>query len=447
MKRDARGLMLATDSDAAVAALDLGTAHYLMAHADTMALINAAIAADPGCVLARCMRAGLLLTNFNRADRAAIAACLDAATAHAARATPRERMHLAAVTAWQAGDLPHAFAVWRQLLADYPTDLFALRLADNTLFRHGMTRDVRAQAEAAAPFWSPALPGYHSFATIRAFAQEEDGETAPAEAAIDAALAEDPTHYFAHHVKAHLLERGGRAEEGAAFMAAQVAHWGKGSNLIHHLWWHRALLDLECRRFEAVLALYDAEVRNLDAPMTRAAPDHFVDLVNATSLLWRLSRHGVAVGARWEELADKAEARAGDPGHILLLPHLMMALVAAGRIGAARHFLNALRDAAPGRWNADALGGIVLTACAAVLAHGQGEHARVVALLGARRAELRALGGSNAQRDVVLQMLLVSAMRSGARDLVAAMLGDAGALYGAPAGSRIGYAEAAQWHG
>lgn len=447
MKQDVRGLAVASDSDAAVAALDLATAHYLLAHADAMRLIAGGLAEDPACVLGHCMRAGLLLTNFNAADRSTIAACIAAAETHAAAATPRERMHLAAVTAWQATDLPAAFAIWRQLLAEYPTDLFALRLADNTLFRHGMTRDVRAQAEAAAPFWPAGMEGYHSFATLRAFAQEEDGDTAPAEAAIDAALADDPTNYFAHHVKAHLLERGGRAEEGAAFMAAQVEHWGKGSNLIHHLWWHRALLDLECRRFDAVLALYDAEVRNLDAPMTRAVPDHFVDLVNATSLLWRLSRHGVAVGARWEELADKAEARSGDPGHILLLPHLMMALVASGRIGAARRFLAATAAAAPGRWNGAVLGGIVLAACEAVLAHGLGEHARVVALLGGRRAELRALGGSNAQRDVVLQLLLVSAMRCGAREVVAAMLDEAGALYGGPAGQRIGYAEAAQWLG
>ena len=84
-----------------------------------------------------------------------------------------------------------------------------------------------------------------------------------------------------------------------------------------------------------MLASYDANIRNLNAPLTKAAPDQFNDLQNATALLWRLEQLGLDVGSRWEELADKAEARIGDSAYLLLPPHLMLALAATGRDEAA----------------------------------------------------------------------------------------------------------------
>ena len=45
-------------------------------------------------------------------------------------------------------------------------------------------------------------------------------------------------------------------------------------------------------------------------------------------MLFRLQRLGVDVGNRWEELADKAEARIGDCLSAFTLPHWVMALTA-----------------------------------------------------------------------------------------------------------------------
>ncbi len=94
------------------------------------------------------------------------------------------------------------------------------------------------------------------------------------------------------------------------------------------------------------MASYDQDIRNFDDPMTKATPDHYVDLQNAAALLWRLEQLGLDVGDRWEELADKAEARIGEAGHLLMVPHLMLALVATGRDAAAARFVAALRELA-----------------------------------------------------------------------------------------------------
>jgi len=262
-----------------------------------------------------------------------------------------------------------------------------------------------------------------------------------------AALHRDPTNYFAHHVKAHVLDTDGRAREGNEWLAAQTIHWSLGNNLIHHLWWHRTLMQLDLGDRASVLASYDENIRNFADPMTQATPDHYVDLQNACALLWRLEAQGLNVGHRWDELADKAEARIGEAGHLLMVPHLMMALAATGRDAAAARFLAALHELAadPQLWTAPAIADVVIPVCEAAQAHRRGQHSRVVELLQPRQAQIRLLGGSNAQRDLFFQMLVDSAMKADRRDIVSAMIAHETATRAVPPLQRAGYATATRW--
>jgi tetratricopeptide (TPR) repeat protein len=449
MQRDERGLKLTTDSAKAAALFDRAVEHYLKFHADTMAVLNDALADDPGFVMGSVFKAYLLLSASNPANAAAIAASLAKAGAGAPQATPREQMHLAACAAWARGALDQSFRIWRDLLDAHPTDLLAVRISDTTWFRHGQTQAVLAQADRLAPAWSPDLPGYDCFRTVWGFAHEETGDYAGAERAVDAAVAQDPTNFFAHHVKAHVLEMDCRPAEGRDWLAAQVPHWRLGNNLVHHLWWHQALMLLDLGERDAVLESYDRNIRNHAAPMTKAAPDHYNDLQNAAALLWRLEVLGVPVGDRWQELADKAEARIGDIGHLLLVPHLMLALAATGRDAAAARFLAALHERAedPTLWTAPAIADVVIPVCEAALAHRRQQHARVVDLLAPRRDRIRLLGGSNAQRDLFMQILIDSAMHADRRDVVAEMVAHETATRAVPPSQRTGYAAAAHWVG
>lgn len=447
MGRDARGLEVSTDSAEAVALFDRAVEHFLKFHADTMDLANGALAADPGFVMGHCIKGYLMLAGANPAHRPAIAASLAAAEAGAAVATPREQRHVAALSAWRRGALGEAFAIWRELLDADPIDLLALRISDTTHFRFGHTALVLEQADRVAPAWSPELPGYDCFQSVWAFAHEEAGDTAGAERAIDSAHEHDPTNFFAHHVKAHILEMESRRQEGNDWLARQTGYWPIGNNLVHHLWWHRALMQFDLGERDAVLSSYDENIRNLNGPLTKAAPDQFNDLQNATSLLWRLEMLGLDVGTRWDELADKAEVRIGDTAYLLLPPHLMLALAAAGRDEAAARFLAALREQAadPAVWAGAAIGDVVTPVCEAGLAHRRGRHEEVVALLAPRLDRIRLLGGSNAQRDLFRQILIDSAMKADRRDVVAAMIAEETATHGVPPTERAGYAAAARW--
>jgi hypothetical protein len=447
MHRDARGLELSTDSANAAMSFDRAVEHYLKYHLDTMALVDDALAADPDFVMGHCLRGYLMLAGANPAHAQAVARSLAAAEAGAAVATPRERRHVAALSAWRRGALGDAFGIWRALLDADPTDLLAVRISDTTHFRFGHTRLVLEQADRLAPFWSSNLPDYDCFQSVWAFAHEEAGDTAGAERAIDSAYDHDPTNFFAHHVKAHILEMQSRPREGNDWLSAQTGYWPIGNNLVHHLWWHRALMQLDLGQNDAVLASYDANIRNLDAPLTKATPDQFNDLQNATALLWRLEQLGLKVGSRWNELADQAEARIGDTAYLLLPPHLMLALAATGREDAAAEFLSALREQGgdPARWDAAAIADVVLPVCEAALAHRRGQHDHVVTILQQRLDRIRLLGGSNAQRDLFRQILIDSAMKADRRDVVAAILADETTTHTAPPIQRAGYAAAARW--
>ena len=118
------------------------------------------------------------------------------------------------------GELDRSFAIWRQILDATPTDLLALRICDTTWFRHGQTQKILEQADRIAPRWSPDLPGYDCCQCVWAFAHEETGDYAAAERAVDAALERDRTNYFAHHVKAHVMEMDCRPREGRDWLGS-----------------------------------------------------------------------------------------------------------------------------------------------------------------------------------------------------------------------------------
>lgn len=285
MIRDERGLPLSTDSAEAVSLFDRAVEHYLKFHADTMVLVGRTLAADPHFLMGHCLKGYLLLSAANPIYRAEIAAALVTAEAGAASATERERQHVAAFAAWAGGALDRSFGIWREILDRHPTDLLAARICDTTWFRYGQTAKILAQADRIAGGWSPELPGYDCFQTLWAFAHEEARDTTEAERAVDEAIAQDPTNYFAHHVKAHVMEMECRPREGRDWLASQVSCWSLGNQLIHHLWWHRALMELELGEPDVVLASYDENIRNFNDPLTKAAPDHYVDLQNAPAIL------------------------------------------------------------------------------------------------------------------------------------------------------------------
>ena len=135
------------------------------------------------------------------------------------------------------------------------------------------------------------------------FGLEESGDYAKAEKFGRRAVEINPEDAWSVHSVAHCMEMTERPAEGIEFTRALEPSWSKVNNFRYHLHWHRGLYHIERGEFAEVLDLYDNHFgRDVDTP-------YYLDMVNATSMLWRLEMFGADVGNRWQVLADIARKR------------------------------------------------------------------------------------------------------------------------------------------
>jgi len=158
--------------------------------------------------------------------------------------------------------------------------------------------------------------------------------------------------------------------------------------------------------------------------------DEYLDICNAASLLWRLEARGVAVGDRWDELANVSENRIDD--HVLAFAdaHFAMALTSGGRNMAVAHMLENLRKFAldGSKTEAAVTNNVGLPLCEALVAYRSGDYAQVVDLLQPIRYDFLTLGGSHAQRDLFVETLINAALKSRQFILARSLLSERTAL-------------------
>lgn len=424
MAVDERDLILTTESAAAAAGFDATLRDYLEYRAGAANSLKATLAADPEFVMGHCLKGYFLLLFGSHAFDAKIEEALAFCEPRAEAVTPREAAHVAALRAWFAGDLRKANRIWDGILVEHPLDLLALRLQHFNLFYMGNGAALRDAVARVLPAWDEAVPGRGFVRGMYAFGLEESGDYAGAEAEGRRAVEANLDDLWAIHAVAHVLEMQGRLAEGLDWLSQPLELWDDRNAFKEHLWWHRALYHLEHGDHEAVLALYDGAVRR------DRDSDFYLNLVNCASLLWRLEFQGVAVGARWEELADKCEARVED--HVLIFSdvHFAMALAGARRFEALerqRASLEAFADK-PDDFAAATVRPVALPLCRAIEAFARQDYARAVDLLLPVRHDTACLGGSHAQRDVFAQLLIEAALGAGHFKLARALLAERAAF-------------------
>jgi len=417
--KDAQGLELSTDSAAAVAGFDHLTDGFLRYRADLPQRLAALLAAAPDVGFAHCIHGYMMMLGYKTALIPAARAALANAQRLSADATERECRHADALAAWIDDDLDRAIALWEAILRRHPHDVLAVRLAHFVNFWLGRPQDMLASIERVLPAYSAAQIGYPTILACRCFANEECGNYAAAEPDGRRAIELDPANLWAAHAVAHVLEMQGRRQEGIQWLTGLAPNWDGAGNLQHHLWWHCALFHLENGDHATVLELYDQRFRNLASPLTQASPDAYIDVQNAASMLFRLTRQGVAVGNRWDELADLAETRAGDIQSAFTLPHWMMALAATGRAEAAQRLLDGMRATSNrSGTTAGIVANYALPVSDAVRLHGEGRFGEAVERMMPVIGGMYRMGGSYAQQDVLEQLFLDAATRAGRHDAI-----------------------------
>jgi tetratricopeptide (TPR) repeat protein len=403
--RDSLGLPLSGASADSLPAYEQAMAELQAFVGDPVGSADRAIAAAPEFTMAHVFK-GYLYALSTEPRAAKIAAeCQAQAARHAA--DNRERRHVEALGLLARGSWHAAGRLLGEISAEHPRDILALQAGHQIDFFTGNAASLKGRIATALPAWDAAMPGYHSMLGMRAFGLEENAEYAEAEAAGRRAVELEPRNGWAQHAVAHVMEMQCRQREGIGWMRANPEAWSTGSFLQVHNWWHLALFHYDLGEADEILALYDG-------PIYGKASTLALNMVDASSLLWRLHLGGHDVGDRWQKLADNWLPLAAAGNYAFNDAHAMMAFVGAGREEAARTLLAAQEDAIRrDDDNAAFTRDVGHPLASAIHAFGRGDYAEAAKLILPIRGIASRFGGSHAQRDVIELTLIEAAIRAG----------------------------------
>jgi hypothetical protein len=316
-------------------------------------------------------------------------------------ADPREQLNVDYAVAWVRDDGAGMEQIAQRVMDENPTDLVILKTHQYHMFNRGDAPAMLYAAKRAASV----LPDNPHVLAMLAFGYEQCHLIPKAAAAARAALEIQPTEPWAQHALAHVYLTQGRISEGCAFLEERQSGWGQlNSFMVTHLYWHLALFYMSQGREADVLALYDAQIFSHDRHYSQ-------DQIGAVSLLARMELAGQNVGGRWQDLAPYLQKRTADVVQPFLTVQYILGLAKAGCSEA-----QALQDTvenhartAPPVWR-----DVAVPLGQAMLAYAHRGYSECYRLLLSCLPLLANVGGSHAQRDLFEQILIDSAVKSGA---------------------------------
>jgi tetratricopeptide (TPR) repeat protein len=328
----------------------------------------------------------------------------------------REQMHMAALDAWLQDQTQHSIEIFDDLLAKYPMDPLAIRIADHLHFYSGNGRRMRDSLARVLPHWPKDHPNCGFVLGMYAFGLEESGDYENAERWGREAVDLNPADAWSVHAVTHIMEMQGRHDEGIAWVKGLEPSWSTVNNFRFHLYWHRALFHLERGETEIALSLYDEQIStDLDA-------DFNLDLCNGASLLWRLQLYGVDVGDRWAALGDYARRHLDDQELIFVSLHYLMAAISSGDAASAAQVTRTIEGwSDKDTWQGRACAEAGVDIAAAVCFINDGDYDAAVTRLRKCRYAIEGIGGSHAQRDLFELLLLHAARHGGEKDIASSL--------------------------
>ncbi len=401
--------------------LERGLHEFRCLMLDPVASVDAALTEAPELVMGHVLRGWLYALSTEAAAMPVVREAID--TARALPHNEREARHLQALEQLYGRQWRAAGRTLEDLAIDHPCDALALQAGHQIDFFTGDARMLRDRIARALPAWSADIPGHHAVCGMYAFGLEETGDYLSAERFGRSAVEQEPHDAWAQHAVAHVYEMQGRREEGMRWMRGNAA-WQQGSLLGVHNWWHLALYHLAEGDMDTVLAL-------LDGPIDGHRSAVHLDLLDVSSMLWRLQLQGIDVGERWQTVAERWAPSAASGHYAFNDMHAAMAFACTGRDDLVQQVLAGQADALRrDDDNAMFTREVGAPATQAVLAFTDGDYRRAAELLRGVRSTAHRFGGSHAQRDLIDQTLIVAARRSGQAALATALEAERAALAG-----------------
>lgn len=411
---DAREVPTSCSNRTALDLYEKALTQYQSYVGDPLATIDEALKHSPDFILGHVFKAVAIMMMTEQRFVADARASVERGKTFLPQANSRERNLLAAAAILVDGDWDAACASFDRVLVEYPRDAFAIQSAHLMDFYRGDSLNLRNRLTRVLPHWNADLSGYSYILGMHAFGLEECNQYAEAEDVGRRALALQPKDGWAVHAVTHVMEMQGRIDDGIQWLKSRKEDWAPNNSFAFHNWWHLALFYLDRGRFKDVLSIFDAEIHP-------APPDFILQLLDATSLLWRLYLEQADVGDRAQTVADGWSRRLDSERGFYAFNdlHALMAFVLAGREREADYLMGNLE------WTAQHGAGtnlmmtrdVGLPLSRGVLAFGQGRYNEAIAWIEPVRDIAHRFGGSHAQRDVLTLTLIEAAIRSGRRQL------------------------------
>lgn len=379
--------------------------HLLCAVGDPVAELSAIGPGHPEFGRAQIIRAGAGVLAKSADALPAIAEVLR--TASAAPMSTQTRVHFSAAEAWVSGNPVLAAERYASIVAKWPHDLLALRLALSSYFFLGWHEQLQELVDGTMLAWKRDRSGFQFVLAMASFAHAESGDAEYAEKLGQQALANNPACPLGVHAVAHAIAASGRHGKGAQWMRDQRAHWATASRMCTHNAWHLSMFDTEEGNVASALAI-------LDAWLLPASSRSALDACDATALLWRLTNDGVDDGGRWSKLSD-AFQRILTPGFWPYVDlHAALAHLTAGKQERVRKLVQSVESCAEGPGYA-ALRARHVTepGLRALRAHAEGRYDEAAIVFSGLQPFLGCAGGSRVQLEV-FQSIERQATRSAA---------------------------------
>ena len=432
MLTDRYGLAISTSSETAREAYIAGCDGVMAALFGDKAHLMRAVEADPRFALAHAAlgRALFLMADVAGAREAAAKARALAADATAS-ITPREQSHVNALCLAIEGKPVDSLAATRVHLAEHPRDAMVAAPATGVFGLIGFSgrQDREPEQIALLEALKPHLANDWWFQAVYAFALEEVGRLDEALGLIERSMATNPKNAHGAHIKAHVLYEQGEDRAALDYLDAWLPTYAREGLMHCHISWHIAMFALTLGDAARAWQIYQAQVQPGGAsggapggPSGAWGPALNV-ATDASSFLWRAELSGQARKPdAWQQVNGYVQKSFPKGGIAFVDVHRALAAGAAGDSGTLASIVAELEErVVSGRSPA---GEVVPRLAKGLAAFAGGDWTGTIATLEPALAETVRIGGSRAQRDIVVNTLLAAYLKVGraadAKKLVAA---------------------------
>ena len=399
---DCYGLPVTTGSREALDWYNRGIRGLLGFHKDTAGCFEKALALDPQFNMAR-SHLGMAYFLDETAEQVARAKeCFTRSCTAMEHLTDRERDVLETVLMWAQGNAREALERMRTALAARPGEVTLLQKLYFAYFMQGM-------ADKMLDVVAPVVPRYPDDSYVLgmySFGLEETRDFARAFEFGWKARALNPTDAWSLHALAHCHYETGAFAGGVTLLNEALPQCDNVGFFRTHLTWHHALFLWEQGKNQQALAIY----RHLFPGDEVMLPPNFVD---AVTLLWRLNLSGVPTPNEWQTLIPSIEKLRTLQTYLFNQMHVALGLTGARRAEWTTAYLESLRSRVrPDR--PGVVGEVAVPAIEGLLAYSKEDYRRTVDCLWPIRDRIVGIGGSNAQREIFIDILADACLRSGA---------------------------------